>query len=177
MITGANTNVRYRGVVFHVQTEDSGRAHPHIISHLYHGGTILGSEKTGYADQVEADDLAGIVRGLIQQQHIEMVRKLRGGGFDAVIEERLGPGVLQPRVGEAPNTMPDVGSLGDVSDGPPEASPAAVRRRVGRAFGEGIAAQRPLDELVLDYLSERATGRSGTPGPGDEGARKPSSRG
>ena len=46
MITGFNTNVRHGGRVFHVQTEDSGLAHPHVISHLYYGGTILGSEKT-----------------------------------------------------------------------------------------------------------------------------------
>src|SRR5262249_56251916 len=49
MITGANTNVRYRGILFHVQTEDSGRANPHIISHVYHGGTILGTHKTDYS--------------------------------------------------------------------------------------------------------------------------------
>src|SRR5262245_18055169 len=48
MIIGANTNVRHRGVTFHVQTEDSGRANPHVISHLYHHGTILASEKTEY---------------------------------------------------------------------------------------------------------------------------------
>ena len=41
MIIGANTNVRHRGVLFHVQTEDSGRSNPHVISHLYHQGTIV----------------------------------------------------------------------------------------------------------------------------------------
>ena len=39
MITGCNTNILYRGKQFHVQTEDSGRANPHIMSHVYHGGT------------------------------------------------------------------------------------------------------------------------------------------
>ena len=28
MITGFNTNVRYGGRVYHVQTEDSGRSYP-----------------------------------------------------------------------------------------------------------------------------------------------------
>ena len=46
MQSGFNTNFRYQGVLFHAQSEDSGRGHPHIITHLYHGGTILVSEKT-----------------------------------------------------------------------------------------------------------------------------------
>ena len=53
MITGFNTNVRHGGRVFHVQTEDSGRDHPHVISHLYYGGTILASEKRDYAEHLE----------------------------------------------------------------------------------------------------------------------------
>src|SRR5262245_21422187 len=90
MITGANTNVRYRGFVFHVQTEDSGRANPHIISHVYHGGTILGTHKTDYSDQLDADNLTAVVRALIEQQHAAMLEKLNSGGFDAVIAQRLG---------------------------------------------------------------------------------------
>ena len=94
MITGANTNVRYRGILFHVQTEDSGRANPHIISHVYHGGTILGTHKTDYSDRLDADDLTAVVRGLIEQQHAAMLAKLNSGGFDAVIAQRLGKSAL-----------------------------------------------------------------------------------
>ncbi len=90
MITGANTNVRYRGVLFHVQTEDSGRANPHIISHVYHGGTILGTHKTDYSDRLDTDDLPALVRSLIDQQHAAMLQKLESGGFDPVIAQRLG---------------------------------------------------------------------------------------
>ena len=57
MITGCNTNVLYRGKQFHVQTEDSGRGKPHIISHVYHGGTIIASEKSSYAHRVDAEEL------------------------------------------------------------------------------------------------------------------------
>ena len=55
MITGFNTNVRHGGRTFHVQTEDSGRAHPHVISHLYFGGTILASEKRDIYEEVKDD--------------------------------------------------------------------------------------------------------------------------
>jgi hypothetical protein len=191
MITGANTNIRYRGVVFHVQTEDSGRAYPHIISHLYHGGTILASEKTEYADQVSNADLEGIVRGLIEQQHREMVHRLQGGDFDAVIEERLGRDAIQPTGPiDSPTPIPEVTPAEAAPSVPPAAPdpppPTAVdvkpaasaeperRRTAARAFGEGIGSQRPLDEMILDYLSEKARERSA--GRADT-ARKPSSSG
>ena len=44
MLSGFNTNIRHRGVLFHVQSEDSGRDPPHIITHLFHGGNILFSQ-------------------------------------------------------------------------------------------------------------------------------------
>jgi hypothetical protein len=62
-----------------VQTEDSGRANPHIISHVYHGGTILGTHKTDYSDRLDTDDLHVVVRGLIEQQHAAMLEKLNVG--------------------------------------------------------------------------------------------------
>ena len=179
MITGANTNVRYRGIVFHVQTEDSGRANPHIISHVYHGGTILASEKTVYSDHVEAEDLERRVRELIESQHREMLTRLKSGGLDAVIAERLGDTAVEqggpleaptpaPELASAPTApqgssdagaQPDAGQPG--ADDAPTASPAGSETpAVARAFGEGIGSQKPLDEMILDYLSQKARDRA-----------------
>ena len=171
MITGANTNVRYRGILFHVQTEDSGRANPHIISHVYHGGTILGTHKTDYADQLDADDLTAVVRGLIEQQHAAMLQKLESGGFDPAISQRLGQRVLgedtasvtSRPVESKPDTEPETAAR------PIEPPPPPVRREViapiqvrrgERAFGEGLGAQKPPDEVILDYLAEKARERA-----------------
>ena len=179
MITGANTNVRYRGVLFHVQTEDSGRANPHIISHVYHGGTILGTHKTDYSDRLDTDDLTSVVRGLIEQQHAAMLAKLNSGGFDAVIAQRLGKSALDadtaaghaPAVESRPDTQPDSPSRPSGPDAAPQATPvpAAPRpiaaatlpkvRRGERSFGEGLGSQKPLDEVILDYLAEKARER------------------
>ena len=93
MITGCNTNVLYRGKQFHVQTEDSGRANPHIISHVYHGGTIIASEKSSYGDRVDAEELDIKVRAKIELQHKTMLKRLTSGELDAVIDERLGGAV------------------------------------------------------------------------------------
>ncbi|MEN8184244.1 MAG: hypothetical protein ABFS46_17090, partial [Myxococcota bacterium] len=86
MQLGFNTNIRYRGVQFHVQTEDSGAARPHVVTHLYHGGTILASEKSGYSELVEERDLEARVRALMGEQHQEMVRRLQSGELDGVLE-------------------------------------------------------------------------------------------
>ena len=170
MITGANTNVRYRGILFHVQTEDSGRANPHIISHVYHGGTILGTHKTDYSDRVDAEDLTTVVRGLIEQQHAAMLQKLHSGGFDAVIAQRLGKSALEGDTAAGatpsrPDTQPDSRSQPSA----PEPASTAVRRvaaaplpkvrRGERSFGEGLGSQKPLDEVILDYLAEKARER------------------
>ena len=50
MITGFNTDVKYRGVVYHVQTEDKGPQNPLIETLIYKGGEILGSRRLPYAD-------------------------------------------------------------------------------------------------------------------------------
>jgi len=151
MIIGANTNVRHRGVVFHVQTEDSGRANPHVISHLYHKGTILASEKTEYAEKLEAEDLEQVVRGLIEAQHKSMLKRLRGGDFDELINQRLGA-AMGPA--EAPTPLPDEQSQPTPAAAMPGPAPA-------RAFGDGIVSQKPLDEVILEYLARKARDRAG----------------
>ena len=179
MITGANTNVRYRGVLFHVQTEDSGRANPHIISHVYHGGTILGTHKTDYSERIDAEDLTSVVRGLIEQQHAAMLQKLNSGGFDAVIAQRLGKSALDadtaaghaPAAESRPDTQPDARSRPSGPDAAARPAPAAAPRPIAtatlpkvrrgeRGFGEGLGSQKPLDEVILDYLAEKARERA-----------------
>ncbi len=143
MITGSNTNIRHRGRLFHVQTEDSGREHPHVISHLYYQGTILGSQKTTYADLMASDNLDGEVRALMERQHEAMVTRLKGGGFDAVIAERLGDGAA---------------AGGDRALGP--ATSAREPDRQPTSFGAQIGSQKPLDQVILDYLVKKARKRS-----------------
>ncbi|MBL8600771.1 MAG: hypothetical protein JNK72_02505 [Myxococcales bacterium] len=85
-LLGYNTNVRYRGRVFHVQTEDSGVTKPHVITHLFaDGGRIIKSQKTAYAELLEHPDLQGQVKKLMQDQHKAMLLSLRSGEHDAMI--------------------------------------------------------------------------------------------
>jgi hypothetical protein len=197
MILGQNANVRHGGRTFHVQTEDSGRAHPHVITHLYYEGTILASERRDYSDLVAAPDLAARVRRLMEEQHAAMVERLRRGDFDAAIAARLdvppaaaGPGAAEmqtPPAAETALPRPPPNAETALPRPPPNAetalpraprAPAPVRPAVApvpasaagdraastgrpRAFGEGIVSERPLDDVILEYLVAQSRERSG----------------
>ncbi|MEE8580642.1 MAG: hypothetical protein V3T33_03540 [Myxococcota bacterium] len=149
MLSGFNTNVRYRGVLFHVQTEDSGRANPHVITHLFHGGDILASEKRTYSDRLESQDTDDEVRTLMECQHKAMLKRLKGGHYNNGIEARLGPGVWK-----------DGSETVAVPVAPPrQRNPDTPKDKLARAFGEGVVSKKPLDEVVLDYLVENARKR------------------
>jgi len=81
MITGFNTDVKYRGVVYHVQTEDKGTANPLIETLIYKGGEILGSRRLPYADLAKRDDEPAITK-LMEDQHKAMIIEVKRGRFD-----------------------------------------------------------------------------------------------
>jgi hypothetical protein len=84
---GFNNNMKYKGLMFHIQTEDSGLDKPHIITHLFaDGGRIIKSHKRSYASEVSRQDIPQVVRALMKGQHMEMAVMLREGTFDPVIE-------------------------------------------------------------------------------------------
>jgi hypothetical protein len=87
MIVGFNHNILYRGVGFHVQTEDGGLKSPNLVTLLYHGGTIIISQKTSYADILSVDNLNHVVEELAKEQHKGMLRRLTKGEFDGRIVE------------------------------------------------------------------------------------------
>jgi hypothetical protein len=77
-LLGYNHNVKYKGRIYHVQTEDSGPANPRLFTHLYFEGTILASKKHEY-DAASAED---IVRGLMQGQHKAILKDLKQSLLD-----------------------------------------------------------------------------------------------
>jgi hypothetical protein len=82
-LLGYNNNVRHKNRVFHIQTEDSGVKHPHIITHLFmDGGRILKSVKTSYAEHLGADGMSETVKQMMKAQHKAMFIALRDGQFD-----------------------------------------------------------------------------------------------
>jgi hypothetical protein len=84
VVPGFNHNIKHKGRIFHIQTEDSGPKNPHIITHLFVGGNILASKKTQYADIVGQQDYEKTVRSMMEEQHKQMLRNLVNGVFDTV---------------------------------------------------------------------------------------------
>jgi hypothetical protein len=105
MIVGFNHNINYRGVGFHVQTEDSGVKKPQLVTLLYHGGTIVSSQKTVYSDILKVDNLEQVVEELAKEQHKGMLRRLTKGEFDQRIIDLgipIGPATAENQPGQQP---------------------------------------------------------------------------
>src|SRR6185295_7093963 len=101
-LLGYNNNVRHRGRLFHIQTEDSGINHPHVITHLFmDGGRILKSVKKSYAEHVGSDTLKDTVRVLMKEQHKAMFIALRDGQFDELVEGKKPSSPSMPKVAVA----------------------------------------------------------------------------
>ncbi len=123
-LLGFNNNVRHKGRVFHIQTEDSGIRYPHVITHLFaDGGRILKSLKTSYEEHVGSPDMAEKVRALMKEQHKAMFIALRAGEFDSIIE--ADDRSAGPATGSAPKP-PEAPVEGALT--PPGASRPTARR-------------------------------------------------
>lgn len=90
MIGGFNHNFIYHGELYHVQTEDSGAKVARIVTLLFRDGTILASERQSYSDLVGREGLPRLVEERMKNQHKEMMRRLKDGEYDDVIN-RLFP--------------------------------------------------------------------------------------
>lgn len=189
-LLGYNNNVRHRGRVFHIQTEDSGVANPRIMTHLFaDGGRIVKSTRTDYSEHLGRTDLAETVRGLMKDQHKAMFVALRGGELDALIgfePDAPPPSLVGPAVRAAageltPSSQP--AKAGSKSQRP-RRNPESGVQRAADAESRTYAAPRPatifaeapvrdslfgetvmeksLDETILSYLSEDAEAADGS---------------
>lgn len=87
MLSGFNHNLKYKGRIYHVQTEDGGRENPMIITHIFLGGVILSTVRTSYHDLFPLPDQEESLRARMKVQHLEEVRRLYSGAFDAQVED------------------------------------------------------------------------------------------
>lgn len=152
MIVGYNHNVSYRGSGFHVQTEDSGPKKPQLVTLLYHGGTIISSQKTSYADIIKVDKLEKVVEDLAKEQHKGMLKKLTRGEFDErIIELGIPLGAVAEMAEEkAAATQTTAAELLDAESA---AGVGIVEEPVVDKFRKPETPQTSLDELIFNYLT------------------------
>ena len=130
MLIGYNTNVPYKGTIYHVQTEDSGLKSPVIITLLYLKGTILASKKTNYSHLVADPDYKEKVRELMKEQHKAMLRELIAGKHTRETET--------PSVPENENTAPE-----------------QTQDNAGKQAGPKTQIAKSLDDILLDYIIKK----------------------
>jgi hypothetical protein len=165
-VTGFNHNIKHKGKVYHVQTEDSGVNNPHIITHLFVGGNILASKKTSYADILNAENLAEVVRELMEEQHKEMLRNLINGVYDnyeSISSRHYQPGQLatDAEQAKAQAKPAPVAAVAAAVQLPPEVAAARAMKVVPKInevgvetlFGEDLISEKSLDEVILSYLA------------------------
>ena len=112
-LLGFNNNVRHRGRIFHIQTEDSGVKFPRIVTHLFaDGGRIVKTTRTDYSEHVEKPDMAVVVRGMMKEQHKAMFAALRAGDMDSLLENVCGP--LDAAKAKAPESVLDPTAKNDL---------------------------------------------------------------
>jgi len=158
-LLGYNNNVRHKGKVFHIQTEDSGAKYGHIITHLFmDGGRILKSVKTSYSEYIGNDRMSDIVREMMKQQHKAMFIALRDGKFDTLVDG--GPGAAQmsrPPPAPIPGSVPHPSIPSVVPLQPPGEASAAAAISFAEQPDEAPATLREAPELMLDIEAlERA---------------------
>jgi hypothetical protein len=139
MVPGFNTDFKYRGQTFHVQTEDNGIANPVVVSLLYHKGAILASRKTSYAELVGKAECVDQLKELMKSQHKALMRELIAGAYDA----KIPAAAAQAGGGGSPS-----GAAAPAAQPPDGARPLRVQQPRIPPGG--------LDEAIMRYLEEHA---------------------
>jgi hypothetical protein len=151
---GFNTNVVYHGRTLHIQTEDSGRGRPHVITHLYVSGTILATKRTSYEDFAAEPDARQRVRELMKSQHKAMILELRAGTHDPVIDRAAEAQADSAPPPESADSAPPPESADSAP--PPESAPSDAPRTLRTA----IAPERHSSEPPWPEVEEEPTVRS-----------------
>ncbi len=82
MISGFNTDIKFNGVTYHVQTEDKGLKTPLILSLVYQGGTILASKRSPYDDLLSGSFDEKILEERLNRQHKLICAAIRAGRIE-----------------------------------------------------------------------------------------------
>lgn len=166
MLSGINTDIQYKGQVYHVQTEDGGPENPIITTLLFKGGAIFSSKKTHYEEILQSESYQEVVRELMKEQHKNMVRDLAAGKFERFSSDEK----EEPKIAQSQKREPE-GKKVEEGDKTVQAKNQTVtaERKAAHGGTKNTQPQEPgrppvppksaqkksLDDLILDYLSKK----------------------
>lgn len=143
MLVGYNTNVPYKGKLYHVQTEDSGLKNPVVITLLYFKGTILASKKVSYAHIAGEPSHKEKVRELMREQHKAMIKELIRGQHTAeeLPEDHSASGGDEEVAADEPAEK----LAEELLEKPEEKKISVTKGQISKS----------LDDILLDYIIKR----------------------
>ncbi len=127
MLVGYNTNITYKGDIYHIQTEDFGIRNPVIVTFLYLKGTILSSKKISYAHIASSPVYKEKVRELMKEQHKIMIRELISGVYTD------------------DKTRDPSGEKDELQQGEESRQESAAKAQISKS----------LDDILLEYIIKR----------------------
>lgn len=135
MSIGMNTNVEYKGKVYHVQTEDGGLDHPTITTLLFKEGAVFASKRTDYKKFLESPSCRETVTEMMKEQHKAIIHDLVAGKITCDAGTQ--------------GSFPDQGDAQEALGTPPEMEPSQERNQ--KTTGK----EKDLDDLIIEYLAEK----------------------
>lgn len=171
MITGFNTDVKYEGRVYHVQTEDRGDKNPVLESLVYLGGIIIAKKQTSYGDYLLEGATEEMIASRLKKQHQIIIAAIRAGRIDDLVRQSAkemdeqdvrkahAKLKIEPK-SESPPPLP----VEPVTPLPPPKAPEATPPRAASSGGlaapaaaaKGKSGFLNLDEVISDYLKRNS---------------------
>jgi len=154
MQVGYNTNIPYKGKIYHVQTEDTGIESYQLISLLYYKGAILVSKKSSYENLKDDPGLKEKVRELMKEQHKALCKELIAGKY-TIKEEATPP--------EETTSSEEAAEASQASEAavtePPRPETAVIVESAPVTVAEKKELEREarnLDDILIDFIISQA---------------------
>jgi hypothetical protein len=161
MLVGYNTNISYREKTYHIQTEDSGKSNPVIVTLLYSQGAILASKKTNYEHFISAPDFKEKVSKLMKIQHKVMIKELLSGKYTGEVHGEEGEAHTdktkkEVKAVQEPGTVqkPEEAAANGEEAGKVETTPAAEAPSEEQE-NRKKQITNSLDDILLNYIMKR----------------------
>lgn len=127
MQMGRNSDVKYKGIVVHIQTEDLGLSAKKAMAQIFHSGQIIESRSMSYAAHIESlsDDAARdeFIRKFLDSFHRDCFKRLQTGTYDAKLPLRDDRPAQSP-LADFVDNMPAHLLLGDMAAEVPDSDEA-----------------------------------------------------
>ena len=160
MISGFNTDVKFDGTVYHVQTEDKGAPSMVIMSLVYDRGTILASKRESYQDLIQAGLDEKKLAERVSRQHKLICAAVKAGRLSELKEmtARSAAGQKKPRVSQPPVAASATSTTAKIQANPQVAPTVSNDASTIPTFNISLSdivlpEKRSTSELVIDAVS------------------------